>query len=232
VVASRQLFAPEAAAIPDCVATSGAIGGSRQRTLEALTNVMLPGGGTHGSTGYGILDAQLYGKKIYQHLIDSYYAIQIKQSDLDAAVTDLSNGSICMGGTTSFWKLTCDDQLGLVAYGSKRADEGSAPNVSFWEALCLAFGSLFAPTISDPAKAYDLSRFCGLIFYSSPQGFAHMAGYSYPGPNWGYDGTTCGWTPLSAPTFANLTAADLTCTTCSETSGPWPPSVHPDTLIR
>ncbi len=202
---NRILLGGEAEAAPDCVATSGAIGGSRQRTLEALGNVMLPTGGTHGATGYGVLDAVVYGKKLYEHLIDPYYAIQIKQSDLDAAVTDLSNGSICMGGTSSFWKLDCADQLGLVAYGTRRSDEGPAPNVSFWEALCLWFGSLFAPTISDPAKAYDLARFCGLLFYGSAKGFEHMTPFGYQGPNWRFNGQPseefpCAWEPLSQPT--------------------------------
>jgi hypothetical protein len=188
VVASKQIFAPEAGAIPDCILTDGSIGGDRQRTLEAAANVMLPGGGTHGTTGDGILNALLYDKGIYAHLIDPYYAIQIKQSDLDAAVTDLSNGAICMGNLSGhYWKLGCNDQLGLMAYGTKRSDEGAAPYVDFWEGLCLAFGQLFAPTISDPAKAYDMSRFCGLIFYSSDAGLAYLKTYAgYPGPSSGY----------------------------------------------
>lgn len=198
--------------------------------LEAAANVMLPKGGTHGASGSGVLNAVIYGKSIYAHLIDAYYANQISQSDLNAAVSDLSNGSICMALTSSYWKLSCNSQLGLMAYGSKRSDEGSAPYVSGLQALCLIFGQLFAPTLSNPAKAYDLARFMGLIFYSSPEGFSHMASFGYPGPNWGFDSATCGWTPLPAPAFADLTEADLTCATCGRTSGPWPPSVHPDTL--
>jgi hypothetical protein len=228
--AASVLFLPTLAAA-DCVATSGTIGGNRQRTLEAAANVMLPKGGTHGATGSGVLDAVVYGKKVYAHLVDSYYANQITQSDLDAAVTDLSNGSICMALTTSYWRLGCSDQLGLMAYGSRRSDEGAAPNVSSWEALCLVFGQLFAPTLSNPTKAYDLARFMGLIFYGSPQGFSHMATFGYPGPNWGFDSATCGWIALGAPTFPDLTEADLICDTCRQTSGPWPSSVHPDTLL-
>lgn len=215
----------------DCISTSGDLGGSRQRTLEALANVLLPGAGSHGGSGAGILDAALYGKKVYQHLGDPYYGLQIRQSDLTAAVTDLSNGAICMAGTTSFWRLGCEDQLGLTAYGSRRSDEGPAPYVSFWEGLCLVFGQLFAPTISDPRKAYDLARFCNLLFYSSPAGFAYMAPYGYPGPSWGFDGSN-EWVPLGPNAWPDLTLEDLSCTGCSEEGGPYPPSIHPDTLIR
>lgn len=217
-------------AAADCVATGGELAGSRQRTLEALCNVLLPGAGTHGSSGDGVLQATLYGKKLYQHLVDPYYAAQVSQSDLTAAVTDLSNGSFCMEGTTAFWQLGCGDQLGLAAYGSRRSDEGPAPNVDWWEALCLAFGQLFAPTVSDPGKAYDLSRFCAFVFYGSPQGFAYLKPYGYPGPNWGFDGND--WSPLGPALWDDLDLEDLTCSACSEDAGPYPPSIHPATLAR
>ncbi|MBI4514987.1 MAG: twin-arginine translocation signal domain-containing protein [Deltaproteobacteria bacterium] len=228
-VASIPLLPAEADAA-QCVTVDGAIGGTRQRTIEAAGNVMLPKGGTHGASGSGVLDSVLYGKKIYAHLIDTYYANQVNQSDLDAAVTDLNNGALCMEFLQSyFYKLSCDNQRKLMAYGSKRSDEGSS-GVSGTQALCLWFGSLFAPTLSNPAKAYDLARFMGLLFYSSPQGFSHMATFGYPGPNWGFDGLTCSWTALTEPSFGDLTAADLTCTGCDPATGPMPPSVDPRTL--
>jgi hypothetical protein len=221
---------PGEADAAQCVTVDGSIGGNRQRDLEAMGNVMLPKNGTFGDTGNGLLDSVIYGKKFYAHLTDAYYNNQITQSDLDAAVTDLNNGALCMElFQTLFYKLGCTNQLNLVAYGSKRSDEGNSP-VTGVQALCLWFGALFAPTVSNPAKAYDLAKFCGLIFYSSPQGFSLMAGYGYPGPNNGFDSATCGWTALGAPTTADLTEADLTCSNCTQTSGPYPASVHPGTL--
>jgi len=221
---------PGEADAAQCITVSGTIGGNRQRDLEAAGNVMLPKGGTHGATGSGVIDSVVYGKKLYAHLIDPYYANQVNQSDLDAAVTDLNNGALCMEFLqTLFYRLSCTNQLRLMAFGSKRSDEG-ASGVTWNQELCLWFGSLFAPTLSNPAKAYDLARFMGLIFYGSPQGFSHMATFGYPGPNTGFDSAICGWTALGPPTSPDLTEADLTCTTCRQTSGPWPASVHPGTL--
>ncbi len=215
-----------------CITVSGAIDGTKQKRLEALMNCMLPGQGTHNTPlGAGVLDGTLYGKKMYAHLIDPYYAYQINQAELEAANGDLAEAEWCFWWQR-YYDLSCNKQMGIVAFSTRRADEGPAPYLSWNESLCLTIGSGLGLVSVNPEKAFDLARLTALFFYATPEGRQYMRDNGYNGPNWGFNYRDDGsdWGDLPQPITPDLAAGDLECTNCSPAYGPWPQSIHPDTL--
>ena len=212
----------------DCIEVSG---GTRQKRLEAMMNVMLPGSDTHGTTGPGILDVVLYGKNAYEHMIDPWFDYQINQDELDDASGDLGEAALCFDDGNDFWDLTCENQLGALAYATRRGDEGAAPNLSLWEELCLWLGAAFGLVSTSPDRAFDLARWTCLIFYCCPAGLAYLEEHGYKAHNGGYNylSGAVDWPEMPFAQTSDLTVADLT-NPCLTDTGTCPPSIHQDTL--
>lgn len=165
-----------------------------QRTLEAVIQVLLPGGGAHGTEADepGALDSQLYGQPIWAHLRGHYFITATDQAALEQAVRDLDRGARCLNALVrSFADLAETHQLGLLAFVTRREDEGEAPHLSPAEKACLRL----AGAEGRAPEALDLMRLAGLIYYTSDPGLAWLEQFGYPGPNWGFNPAS-GWTSI------------------------------------
>jgi hypothetical protein len=168
-----------------------------QRTLEAVINVLLPGGGAHGTAPDepGALDSRLYDETIYAHLRGEYFGTIVDQAALDQAARALDLTARCLQLLKqSFADLSEEGQLGLLAFVTRRDDEGKAPYLSPIQKTCLRLGDAEGRA----PQTIDLARFAGLIFYMSNPGLAWLKQFGYPGPNWGFNPAN-GWAEMDPP---------------------------------
>lgn len=190
-----------------------------QRTLEALANVLLPGRGAPGTEADepGALDSQLYGQTFYQHLTSAYFSSVIDQRDLSHAARALDLAARCVAPfIQGFWALRPEEQLGVVAFVTRRPDEGEAPNLTRTQKACLRLGGGEGRV----PEAVFLRLFAGLLFYSSNPGLERLKHLGYPGPNWGFNPAR-GWVAMDNP---HLRDEDL------DLFGGLIPSIAPGTL--
>lgn len=170
-----------------------------QRTLEAVVNVLLPGGGAQDTAADepGALDSQLYDQTIYAHLSDEYFITTVDRAALDQAAQDLDLAARCVELLArSFADLDGEQQLGLLAFVTRRGDEGEAPHLGPAEKTCLRLGG----AEGSAPDAIDVMRLAGLIYYTSNPGLAWLKQFGYPGPNWGFNPAS-GWTQIERPPF-------------------------------
>jgi hypothetical protein len=190
-----------------------------QPTLEALANVLLPGRGAQGTDADepGALDSQLYGQSFYQHLTSAYFSSVVDQRILNLLTLALNLASRCVTPLgPGFWALDHEQQLGVVAFATRREDEGEAPTLTRLQQECLRLGG----GEGRAPEVVFLRLFAGLLFYSSNPGLKRLKHLGYPGSNWGFNPAR-GWAEMNNP---HLQDEDL------DLLGGLIPSIAPGTL--